>query len=367
MKRSIWAALILAVGVVAWVASGELQNGDADAGDEVATPSEAVLAEAVKPAARPNVRVRTLTAEPYDREIIIRGRTEAVRWVEVKAEIDGRVGEILVEKGARVRAGEVLARLDMEDRAARMAEAQARVEQRALEYEAVRALSEKGYRAKTKFAEATALMEAALASVARMEEEIDDTEVRAPFDGIVEYRHVDIGDYVKQGAPVATVVDQNPYLVIGYVSEQDVGKLHLNNRGSAKLVTGETLSGHIRYIASMAEPQTRTFRVELEVPNPNESLRDGVTAEIRVGIETVAAHFVSPAVLTLDQDGVIGVRLVDEGNRVVFHRAEIVGDSEGGVWLASLPETVRLITVGQEFVRDGDIVEASPEEAAPDA
>ena len=174
MKRSIWAALILAVGVVAWVASGELQNGDADAGDEVATPSEAVVAEAAKPAALQSVRVRTLTAEPYDREIVIRGRTEAVRWVEVKAEIDGRIGEILVEKGARVHAGDVLARLDMEDRAARMTEAQARVEQRALEYEAVRALSEKGYRAKTKFAEATALMEAALANVARMEEEIDD-------------------------------------------------------------------------------------------------------------------------------------------------------------------------------------------------
>ena len=367
MKRGIWVALLLAAGVVAWVASGELQNGDADAGNEVTAPTDAVVADATSPTARPNVRVRTITAQPYDREIVVRGRTEAVRWVEVKAEIAGRIGEILVEKGARVRAGDVLARLDMEDRAARMAEAQARVEQRQLEYEAVRALSEKGYRARTKFAEATALMEAALAGVARMEEEIDDTEVRAPFAGIVEYRHVDIGDYVKEGAAVATVVDQDPYLVIGYVSEQDVGKLALDYRGTATLITGETLSGHIRYIASMAEPQTRTFRIELEVPNSNESLRDGVTAELRIGVDTVSAHFVSPAVLTLDDDGVIGVRLVDEGDRVVFHRAEIVGDSEGGVWLASLPETVRLITVGQEFVRDGDVVEPSPEEDAPGA
>ena len=367
MKRSILAALVLGAGVVAWVASGELQYGDADAKNEVATPAEAVVAEAETPAARPSVRVRSLTAEPYERKIVVRGRTEAVRWVEAKAEIPGRIGEILVEKGGRVRAGDVLVRLDMEDRAARMAEAQARVEQRQLEYEAVRALSEKGYRARTKFAEATALMEAALAGVARMEQEIDDTELRAPFAGIVEYRHVEIGDYVEEGAAVATVVDQDPYLVIGYVSEQDVGKLALDNRGTATLITGETLSGHIRYIASMAEPQTRTFRIELEVPNSNESLRDGITAELRIGVETVAAHFVSPAVLTLDDDGVIGVRLVDEGDRVVFHRAEIVGDSEGGVWLASLPETVRLITVGQEFVRDGDVVEASPEEDAPDA
>ena len=367
MKRSVWAALILAVGVVAWIASGELQNGDADAGNEVVAPAETAVAEASALALRPSVRVRTLTAEPYAREIVVRGRTEAVRWVEVKAQIEGRIGELLVEKGARVVAGDVLARLDMEDRAARMAEANARVEQRQLEYEAVRALSEKGYRAKTKFAEATALLEAALAGVARMEEEIDDTEIRAPFAGIVEYRHVDIGDWVKQGERVATVVDQDPYLVIGYVSEQDIGKLPLNNPGSADLITGETLSGHIRYIASMAEPQTRTFRIELEVPNPNQNLRDGITAEIRIGVETVAAHFVSPAALTLDADGVVGVRLIDEGNRVVFHRAEIVGDAAGGVWLSSLPDTVRLITVGHEFVRDGDIVESTPEDEAPDA
>ena len=368
MNRSIVVALILAVGVVAWIASGELQNGDADAKNEVAAVADAdVVAEAASPARRPEVRVRWLTAEPYEREIVVRGRTEAVRWVEVKAEVPGRVDEILVEKGARVRAGEVLVRLEMEDRAARMAEAQARVEQRQLEYEAVRALSEKGYRARTKFAEATALMEAALAGVARMEQEIDDTELRAPFDGIVEHRHVDIFDYVKEGAAVATVVDQDPYLVIGYVSEKEVGKLSLADRGTATLITGETLSGQIRYIASMAEPQTRTFRIELEVPNPNESLRDGVTAELRVRVETIAAHFVSPAVLTLDDDGVVGVRLLDDDDRVVFHHADIVGDSAGGVWLASLPETVRLITVGQEFVRDGDVVEAADEADAPDA
>ena len=200
-----------------------------------------------------------------------------------------------------------------------------------------------------------------------MEQEIDDTELRAPFDGIVEHCHVDIVDYVKEGAAVATVVDQDPYLVIGYVSEKEVGKLSLADRGTATLITGETLSGQIRYIASMAEPQTRTFRIELEVPNPNESLRDGVTAELRVRVETIAAHFVSPAVLTLDDDGVVGVRLLDDDDRVVFHHADIVGDSAGGVWLASLPETVRLITVGQEFVRDGDVVEAAGEADAPDA
>ena len=365
MNRSIVAALILAAAVGAWIASGQLENGDADARNEVAATGEAVVAEASGAAEPSNVRVRTLTAEPYEREIVVNGRTEAVRLVEVKAEIDGRIGEIVVEKGARVRAGDVLARLDMEDRVARMAEALARVDQRQLEYDAVRQLSERGYRAKTKFAEATALLEAALAAAARMEEEIDDTEIRAPFAGIVEYRHVDIGDYVKQGAAVATVVDQDPYLVIGYVSEQDIGRLRLGNHGSAELVTGETLSGHIRYIASMAEPKTRTFRIEIEVPNPDRILRDGITAEIRIGVETVAAHFVSPAVLTLDDDGVVGVRLIDDEGRVEFHRARIVGDAEGGMWLSDLPQTIRLITVGQEFVRNGDLVEASAEEDAP--
>ncbi len=180
--------------------------------------------------------------------------------------------------------------------------------------------------------------------------------LKAPFAGVVERRDAELGDFVQEGDPVALIVDDDPILVVGQVSERDVGKLRIGGRGRAQLINGEQLAGTIRYIATTAEPATRTFRVELEVANGDHAFRDGVTAEIRIESGTVLAHFVSPAVLTLDDTGRVGVRTVDQAGRVHFHAAEVIGDSADGVWLAGLPERLTLITVGQEFVREGETV-----------
>ncbi|MBM3518534.1 MAG: efflux RND transporter periplasmic adaptor subunit, partial [Alphaproteobacteria bacterium] len=303
-------------------------------------------------------------AQPYSREIVVRGHTQAVRWVDVRAEQDGRVVEVLAKEGERVKAGAPLVRLDMEDRAARLGEAQAWVEQRQIEFYAARELSEQGYRARTKLAEAQAQLESAYVMVARMEEEVERTEVRAPFDGILEERATELGDFLMRGAIVARVVDQDPYLVAGQVTEQLVGSVAVGAAATARLITGESATGRVRYVASMADPSTRTFRVEVEVPNSDGRLRDGVTAELRIVAGQVAGHLVSPAVLTLDDKGVVGVRLLNGEGRVELRAAKIIGEAGQGVWLGGLPETIDLIVVGQEFVRDGEMVPFVRDEAA---
>ena len=367
MRTTLLIAIVLAALIGGWLYSGQLENGDADAeGPQqdaaLEAPAEANLESADDRALR--VRVRRLEAEPYDRHVIVRGRTEAVRWVDIKAEIDARVNEVLVEKGVRVTSGQVIARLDMANRAARMAEAQALVAQRQIEYEAAVTLNQRGHRGEVGVAQAAALLESAFALVTQIDEEIYDTEIRAPFDGVLEERQVEVGDYVMEGQGLATVVDQNPFLVVGQVSERDVDKIRLGAAGTAELIDGQIRDGHIRYIGTMAEPATRTFRIELEVSNDDRRLRDGVTAEIRIKVSTGPAHFVSPAVLTLDEDGVVGVRLVDAAGRVSFRRADIIGESSDGVWLGGLPAVIDLIVVGQEYVRDGDEVRVAREEDA---
>ena len=107
----------------------------------------------------------------------------------------------------------------------------------------------------------------------------------------------------------------------------------------------------------MADPETRTFRVELEVPNEGYKLRSGVTAEITFKTNSVEAHFLSPAYLTLNDSGVLGLRAVDAENMVKFYPVRILADTPDGIWVQGLPETVRLIVVGQDFVRDGDKVQ----------
>jgi multidrug efflux system membrane fusion protein len=159
-------------------------------------------------------------------------------------------------------------------------------------------------------------------------------------------------------------VDTHRLIVTGQVAQQHVSQLRVGGRGTALLVTGQTVEGSIHYIAATAHEATRTFTVELAIPNPDGALVAGVSSEMRLPVETLHAHLVSPALLSLDDAGSLGVKSVSDHGVVIFHTAHMVRTNAQGVWLADLPTTLRLITVGQGFVRPGDRVHAVPEAAA---
>jgi membrane fusion protein, multidrug efflux system len=310
----------------------------------------------------PTVRVRTITAEQRATDLVVRGRTEAVRKVEVKAEVAGAVAAVRAEKGQLVKRGDVLCELNVEARAAQLKMAKATARQREIEYEGAKKLQEKGFRSETSVAQALAAFEGAKAEVERMEKQFDNTRIRAPFHGVVDNRMVEVGDYMVPGTPCALVVDLHPMLVIGQVSENEVPLIKIGDRGWAKLITGERAEGHLRFVAQSADPATRTFRVELEVPNDASTIRDGITAEIHVTTRTVVAHRISPAILGLDDRGVVGVRIVEAGNRVRFVPVTIISDGAEGMWVTGLPQTVTVITVGQNYVVNGQVVNPVPED-----
>ena len=358
-KKSYVIAGVLAVGLAGWLLSGQLGGDRADDVEKDAVQAPSVQDEAP----RLSVRVRDLVAETIAREIVINGKTAPVRSVELRAETDGRVIEIVGRKGAFVDRGQVLVRLDPEDREARRIEAEAVLRQRRIELDAARKLGEKGFQAETNVALAEANFVAAEALLKRAELALADTVIEAPFAGILDRRHVEIGDYLDVGDPVASLLDQDPYLVIGEVTETDVGKLERGMAGTVRLATSEIAEGKLRYIASQSDEQTRTFEVELEVPNPSGRLAAGVSAEIRLSVEQVLAHKTSPSVLVLADDGTLGVKTVDDRDIVVFKAVDIARTEGNDVWLTGLPEEVRLITVGQGFVRDGADVLPVPVEA----
>jgi multidrug efflux system membrane fusion protein len=340
-------ALALAVAVVAWMASGEQTDG---------------TAAAVKPehAERPlqQVQVRLQQAEPVERQITLYGRTAPARSVELKAETRGSVTAIGAARGEQVETGEVLLRLDERDRRARLAEAEAVVYQREIEYEAQKPLLEQGYITEGQLAAGAANLEQARAELRRAELDLQYMTVRAPFDGAIQERYVEIGDYLDVGDPVARFVDDRTLIVTAAVSEQDVAAVRGQTTAEAELITGQRARGRIRYLAPVAQEATRTFTIELELDNSDGRLPAGVTAELDVGAGTVLAHRMSPAVLTLNDEGILGVKVVDEADRVVFHPAKIVKSTNDGVWIAGLPERAAIITVGQGFVRSGERVAA---------
>lgn len=310
-----------------------------------------------------NVRVRTLTSEPVSREVIINGRTEPARAVTLRAEIDGRIVAVGAQRGALVRQGEVIVRIDARDRKALLSEARAVVEQRELQHAAARKLSKQNFQSETELAGASANLQSARARLRRIEVELANTAVRASFDGVLDTRPVEIGDYVSGGDPVARVLEQDPILVTGYVAQREVHQLKIGAAGTARFITGQTLAGSIRYVASEADRETRTFRVELEVPNPEGRLVSGITTEIRIPASTLDAHYISASLLSLNDADVLGIKSVNTDDIVEFHPADIVRATTSGLWIAGLPPTVRIITVGQGFVKVGDRVRPVDESA----
>jgi len=271
MKRSQLIAGLIALAAIGWLLSGQIE-----AQDETAATTEAAR-PGPEEAALPQVRVRRQAAEPRTSEIVLRGRTAASRIVQVSAETHGTVAELFVKKGTVVEAGTPILRLSSEDREARLRQARALADQRRLEYEAASKLAEKGYRAETALADARAKLEEANAAVAAMEIDIEHTLIRAPFEGVVDTLPVEIGDFLTTGDPVATVVDLNPILIVGQLSERDVGTVTTGDRGSARLINGSTVSGTVRYISATADEATRTFRLE-QVEEAHELLRRNAIA-----------------------------------------------------------------------------------------
>lgn len=205
------------------------------------------------------------------------------------------------------------------------------------------------------------MLEAAKTELKRAELDLSYMTIRAPFGGALQARSVEVGDFVKRGDPVATFVDNRTIVVSADLSEFDARFVNVGDMAEADLATGETVRGKIRYVAPVANEATRTFVVELEVDNTDGQLRAGGTAELRIPAELVSAHRISPSLLTLDDAGNVGIKIVNDDGRVEFVLADIALSSGDGVWLAGLPGTTTIITVGQGYVANGALVDAIPE------
>lgn len=349
----------IAILITAWLLSG--QFGD----DQTARNDDASAATAHTTHSK--VRVRSMIAEDVMRTIVVNGKTAPARVVELSAETDGRIASIGAQRGASIERGEIVVRFDERDRNARLAEASATVKQREVEYEARAKLKSSSYVSEAQLQEGLARLEAARAELTRAELDLDYMVVRAPFAGAVQARAVEVGDFLQVGDPIATFVDNRTIIVAANVSEFDAHFVQLGESAEAKLATGERVHGKIRYVAPVADEATRTFTVELEIDNRDGMLRAGGTAELYIPAESVRAHRVSPSLLTLDDGGNIGIKIINDAGEVEFVVADIALSSNEGVWLAGLPDNITIITVGQGFVLSGALVEAVPEEDIPTA
>lgn len=350
-------ALAVCVGLYLWIVPA---NGQQTAALETSAAAAASPARVEQPPVK--VVAFRSRAEDKANAIILRGRTEAHRLVEVKAETAGLVVSDPLRAGASVTAGQTLCQLDPGSREAQLAEAKAKLAQAEADAEAAETLATRGLTAENTAKARRAALEAARAAVRAIQLDIERLTIAAPFAGVLETDSAEIGSLVRTGDVCATVIALDPIEIVGFAPESEVDRLAPGMPAGARLVSGLTVRGEVAFVSRSADETTRTFRVEVDAPNPDGAIRDGMTAEILIPVAADRAHLVPQASLTLNDAGVLGIRTVEDGEGgavAKFLPAKILREDEGGIWLTGLPEEVAVIFVGQEFVSDGRKLEVT--------
>ena len=366
MKKQKLLALSILATVIVWMTIPRGERQTTGQPQDGSTPKIEISSEGSSASENPGgftVRAQQVTPEKYVRQIRVRGRTQAFRHVEVRAEEAGRIVKEPVRRGARVSQGDVLCEVAIDNREVNLNESLSRQEQAEFEYLAALDLQRQGLQSDVIVAQLKAALESAKAAVARAELAIEKTQIIAPFDGIVESRSVELGDLLNIGTICASVLDDTPMLLIGLVPEQEVRGLTVGASVTGQLLTGELVKGTVSYIARAADAVSRSYRIEIKVDEEYTDLRAGITVELLVDSENISAYRIPPSSLTLDDRGQVGVKVLNPKNEVEFYNVEIVGDEtnqlEPGIWITGLSGKITLITVGQEIVFPGQTVEAN--------
>lgn len=391
-------SVILAMSILARPQLVTLFGGDAAETQTAEAPATDAQDDApeVEGAKRVKVLVNKFIAQEVDSAVVLRGETEAARQVDVRSETSAIVTSEPLRKGAQVTKGEALCVLDPGTRGAaldeararlseaesrvpeaqaRVEEAKARLEEAQISQNAATRLIQDGFASQTRVAAADASaaaaqagvtsatsglraaqsgIEAATAAVASAEKEIERLTILAPFNGLLESDTAELGSLLQPGALCATIIQLDPIKLVGFVPETEVNRVTIGAQAGARLAAGggEVL-GQVTFLSRSADPETRTFRVEIEVPNADLMIRDGQTAEIAIASAGVKAHLIPQSAMTLDDEGTLGVRLVDADAVVAFAAVDLMRDTADGVWVTGLPEEADVIVVGQEYVTAG--------------
>jgi multidrug efflux system membrane fusion protein len=363
MKGALKGSRVAAIGLVAaaalWIASGYLVPHEPSHGNAAL---HLAAAEAPK---KFRVSVVDTTVQPHSRKLVLSGRTEADKKVVIFARTQGILEELMVRRGSRVKKGEVLAVLADEAREAQVMQAKAMLEQKRVELVAKRRLLLSNAVPKLELDSLEAQFKVAEAAVATAVAERDRAIITAPWDGVVtEVSEVGTAAFSFTGKEIIKMVGLDPVLALVEVSERNAARVKVGTMAEIRLANGITRQGRVRYVSQSAIEATRTYRVEVQIDNPDYLIPDGITAEATIPLEATPATRISRSALVFSSSGEIGVRTVGGDGKVGFVPVSIVEDEQSLMWLAGVPDGTRVIVQGQDFVREGNVVEAVPAPAA---
>lgn len=346
------------VGAVAWIATGEFSSvGSAQTAEGKESPTAEAPA-AITPLIR-TVSVADPAFIDHARAIRLSGITEADKRVELAARADGVIAALAMTKGGMVEVGAEVMTLEGPEAVAQEEIARIALDQKERDLEVAQKLFEGGSTSESNLTNARSARDAAAAELARAQATADRLRLKAPFAGVVDAVSVELGEWVQTGTPVATILSLDPILVKAEVSEVDLAAVAVGSTAKVRLANGTEMEGTVRLVAREASAQTRTFPVEIALPNPRMTLPSGMTAQVSLFAQPVRAVVVPRSIITLSDTGELGLRVVGKDNVAKFAAVQIIDDTPEGLVVMGVPEDVRIVTAGQDLVRDGDTVEVA--------
>jgi len=347
--RPYWLSIIFSALLIAWMASGESQEA---LNIEAKTENAPTLVK---------VQVSKMKTEPVIRTISLYGRTEPNRVTTIKAEVSGKIEKLYAKRGKHLKSKQKIGSIEVNDKNLQLAQAKSLLKQRDIQLQGSKSLAKKGYQGKVRLAEAQASRDLASALVKQLELALTKTQINAPYQGVLNERYVEIGDYVAIGDPIARITDIDPIIVRTSVTERDISSIKLGQTAWVELINKKKLEGKVRFISSVSDPATNTFKVEVELPNPKHNLLGGLSARVNLPLREIQGLKATPAILAIDDAGILGVKTV-ENSIVVFTPIKLISSDDDGVWLSGFPEHSEVISVGQGFVNPGDKVQVQYEQ-----
>ena len=407
MKKSIFIASFILLVVVGWIGSGQFTDVNAQDDTSLSTDSINETVEKIVVEDTGNkVEVKEFNFSQIDQSIDLQGQTTHNKKIDVKSETTGNIINIAFNRGDKVSKGDELIKISIENRKEllnsakkdldrlnkelelneknkinRLSQNKELIKLYEIEFASAKQLIDKGLSSKSKLSLASfnlanarsdqedilitfesqqSSIGAQIANVRsqlkNIELDIDKTVINSPFSGIISDKMIEESEYITPGNIMFTIIDLNPIKIQGYLSEFDVNKVSLGTKAIIENTNGLKKNGTISFISPSAETSTRTFEITIEADNADLSFKSGITTKITIAGSELKAHKIPPSILTLQDDGTVGVKAVNDENIVIFYPTTSVKDTIDGIWVSGLPDKVNLIVTGQEYVAVGESV-----------
>ena len=408
MKKSLIFAFVIFLAVNSWFLSGQISVGNENSQNKSDNKTyDESIDDNIKKNNLLKVESQIIYAEEIVKSLTLQGQTIHNRAIDVKSETIGNIINKNYKRGKIVNADELLVKISIEDREELLNSSIKELEKinkeilinekkrdnsnlrtkeqiklYEIEYESAKQLIDKGLSSKSKLSLASfnlintksnlidielnyqsqvANLESQLANIKskikNIKIDIENTEISSPFTGVINNSYVEIGNYVQPGNVLFSVVDLNPIKIQGYLSESDINKVKIGTKATVNNSNLIEKIGEITFISPTAETSTRTFEITIEANNDDLLFKSGITASIAIKGSTIQAHKIPPSILTLQDDGSVGIKAIDENNKVVFYPIKKEIDTIDGMWVSGLPNELRIIITGQEYITVGQIVE----------